>query len=204
MHQGSGDQEGLGELRLHYLGRAPLRRPAAELVTVSRGVSLDRHRCDVVQPLELQLWSRRQRGIDRRMQRPATGVRLVAQRLAAESRAQVAQQHRCIVSVGLVQLQEAKTAIEDVPRPGEPGLRQNGRENAGACRLARLQPLGQRPVQDALAIAGRLTVGDAKGGQHLFRRQPDQFAGRRGGAEDPDRRGAMPAAVERAGERNAA
>jgi hypothetical protein len=138
------------------------------------------------------------------MQWPAAGVGLVAQRLAAESRAEVAEQHRCVVPAGLVQLQEAKTAIKDVPRAGEPGLRQNGRENAGICRVARLQPLGQRPVQDALAIAGGVTVGDAEGGQHLFRRQAEQFACGRGGAEHPDRRGAMPAPVERARERDAA
>src|SRR3984893_11684889 len=132
------------------------------------------------------------------------GVGLVAQCLAAETRAQVAQEHRCVVSIGLVQLEEAETAIKDVPRAGEPGLRQQGRENAGACRLARLQPLGQRPVQDALAIAGGVTVGDAKRGQHLFPRQADQLACGRGGAEHPDRSGAMPAPVERARKRDAA
>ena len=55
-----------------------------------------------------------------------------------------------------------------------------------------------------MAIAGGVTVGDAEGGQHLFRRQADQFACGRGGAEDPDGRGAMPAPVERARERDAA
>ena len=88
--------------------------------------------------------------------------------------------------------------------PVNPVCANNRRENAGACRLARLHPLGQRPVQDALAIAGGVTVGDAEGGQHLFRRQADQFACGRGGAEHPDRRGAMPAPVERARERDAA
>jgi hypothetical protein len=110
------------------------------------------------------------------MQRPTAGIGFVAQRLAAVSRAQFAQEHRCVISVGLVQLQEAKAAIKDVTRAGEPGLRQNGRENASACRLARLHPLGQRPIQNALAIAGSVTVGDAEGAQHLFRRHADQFA----------------------------
>ena len=126
MHQGGGDQEGLGQLRLHDLGRAPLCRPAAELVAVSGGVRLDRHRFDVIGPLDFEPRSHHQRGIDHRMQWPTAGVGLVAQRLAAESRAEVAQQHRCVVSVGLVQLQEANTAIKDVPRAGEPGMRQNG------------------------------------------------------------------------------
>ena len=92
MHQGSGDQEGLGELRLNDLGRAGLRRPTAELVAVSGEVRLDRHQCDLIGPLNFELRSCRQGRIDRRMQRPATGIRFVAQRLAAESRAQVAQQ----------------------------------------------------------------------------------------------------------------
>ncbi len=55
-----------------------------------------------------------------------------------------------------------------------------------------------------MAIAGGVTEGDAEGAQHLFRRQAEEFARGRGGAEDPDRRGAMPAPVERARERDAA
>ena len=90
MHQGGGDQEGLSELRLHDLGGAALRRPAAELLAVSGGVRLDRHPFDVIGPLDIKLRSCRQRGIDRRMQRTAAGIGLVTQRLAAESRAQVA------------------------------------------------------------------------------------------------------------------
>ena len=54
-----------------------------------------------------------------------------------------------------------------------------------------------------MAVAGGVTVGDAEGGQHLFRRQADQLARRRRGAEDTDRGGAMPAPVERARERDA-
>src|SRR6516162_415414 len=171
MHQGDGDQEGLSELRLHYLGRAALRQSTAELVAVSGRVRLDRHRSDVIGPLDFELRSGYQRRIDRRMQWPAAGIGLVAQRLAAESRAQVAEENRRVVSVGLVQLEKAKAAIKDVPRTGEPGMRQNGRENTGTCRLAGLHPLGKRPVQDALAIAGDMTIGDAEGGKHLFRRQ---------------------------------
>src|SRR5271165_6964036 len=89
-------------------------------------------------------------------------------------------------------------------KPSNPWEKIMTDDAAGACRLAGLHPLGQRPVQDALAIAGGVTVGDAEGGQHLFRRQADQFACGRGGAEDPDRRGAMPAPVERARKRDAA
>ena len=55
-----------------------------------------------------------------------------------------------------------------------------------------------------MAIAGGVTIGDAEGGQHLFRRQVDQLACGRGGAKDPDRGGAMPPPVERAGERDTA
>ena len=106
--------------------------------------------------------------------------------------------------MGWYSSRKPKRPFKDVPRAGEPGLRQNSRENAGICRLARLHPLGQRPVQNALAIAGGVTVGDAEGGQHLLRRQTEQFTCGRGGAEDPDRRGAMPAPVERARERDAA
>jgi hypothetical protein len=104
----------------------------------------------------------------------------------------------------LVQLQEPETAIKDVLRAGEPGLCQHGRENTGARRLAGLHPLGQCSVQNALAIAGGVTVRDAEGGQHLLGHKPDQLACSRRGAEDPDRRGTMPAPVERAGERDAA
>jgi len=108
------------------------------------------------------------------------------------------------VPVRLIQLEEPKAAAKNVARRGEPGLRQDGREDAGGCRLAGLHPLGQRPVKNALAIAGGVAVGDAKGSQHLFRRQPDQLACRGRGAEHPHRRGAMPAPVERARERDAA
>src|SRR6516162_474921 len=204
MHQGGGDEERLSELRLDDLRWAALRRPTAELVAVSGWVRLDRHCFNVIGPLNVELRSCRQRGIDCGMQGPAARIGLVTQRLAAEGRAQVAEEHRCVAPTGLVQLEEAKTAIKDVPRAGEPGLRQHGRENARTCRLARLQPLGQRPVQDALAIAGGVTIGNAKGGQHLLRGQTDQFARSRGGAKDPHRRGAMPAPVERARERDAA
>ena len=54
MHQGGGHQERLGELRLNDLGRTPLRRAALELVGVTGGVGLDRHRRDILGPLDLQ------------------------------------------------------------------------------------------------------------------------------------------------------
>ena len=165
---------------------------------------LDRHQFDVIGPLDFELRPCRQRRIDRRMQRPTAGVGLVAQRLTAESRAQVAEEHRGVVPVRLVQLEEPETAIKNVVRPGEPCLRQNGRENASACRLAGLHPFGQCPIQNALAIAGGVAIGNAEGGEHLFRRQADQLACRRRGAEYPDRCGAMPAPIERARECNAA
>ena len=82
--------------------------------------------------------------------------------------------------------------------------RQNSGENGRARRLASLHSLGQRAVEDALPIAGRVAIGDAKGGQHLFRRQADQFARGRGRAKDPHRRGAMPTSVQRARKRDAA
>ena len=204
MHQGRGDKKGLRELRLHDLCRAVLCRPAAELVLVAGGIGLDGDRSNVVGPRDFKTRTCRQCRIDRGMQRPAAGVWLVAQRLTAESRTQVADQHRGIVPVGLIQLKEPETAIENVARPGEPGLRQDGRENAGACRLARLHPLGQRPVENALAIAGGVAVGDAEGRQHLLRCQADQLACCRGGAEHAYCRGAMPAAVERARQSDAA
>src|SRR5215469_2679433 len=56
-------------------------------------------------------------------------------------------------------------------RASELGLRQNSGENAGARRLAGLHALGQRPVEDALAIASGVAVSDPEGGEHLFRRQ---------------------------------
>ena len=71
----------------------------------------------------------------------------------------------------LVELEEPETSIKNVLRPGEPGLRQDRRENTGARRLAGLHPLGQHSVQNALAIAGGMAVGDAQGGQHLLRRE---------------------------------
>ena len=116
MHQGGGDQERLGELCLDHLGGTALRWPAAELVDVTGGVRLDRHRFNVVGPLDIEPRSRRQCGVDRCMQWPAAGVGLVAQRFAAEGRAQVAQDGRGVVPVRLVQLQEPETAIKDVPR----------------------------------------------------------------------------------------
>ena len=51
-----------------------------------------------------------------------------------------------------------------------------------------------------MPIARRLAVGDAKGVDELRRAQPQQFASRGGGAEDADKRGAVPAAIPRGGE----
>ena len=49
------------------------------------------------------------------------------------------------------------------------------------------------PFRMRIGDCGGVTLGDVEGGQYLFRHQADQFACGRGGAEDPDRRGAMPA-----------
>ena len=125
MHQGGGRQEGLGELRLDHLGRVPLRRPTLELVGMTRKVGLDRHRRDILSPLDLELCSRSQRGIDRRVQWSAARIGLVAQPLPLEDCAQIAEQHRGIVAVRLVQLEKSKAAIENVARPGKSGLCQN-------------------------------------------------------------------------------
>ena len=50
------------------------------------------------------------------MQRPAARVGVVAQRLAAEGRAQIAKQRRGGVCVRLVEFEEAEAAGEDVAR----------------------------------------------------------------------------------------
>src|SRR5262249_6930122 len=151
-----------------------------------------------------ELRSRCQCGIDGGMQWPATRVRLVAQLLAAESRAQVAEQQGGIAPVGLVELEEPETATKNVLCPGEAGVRQDRREHTGACRLAGLHPFGQCAVENALAIAGGVAIGDAKGGQHMLRREADQLPGCRGSAEYADHCGAVPTPVERARERNTA
>ncbi len=176
----------------------------AELVGVAGGIGLDRHRFDVIGPRDPQRRARRQGRVDRRVQRAAAGIGLVAQRLPAKHRAQILQKQRGVVPVRLVQLEEPEAAVEDVVRPGEPGLRQNRGEHAGARRLAGLHALGQCPVEDALAVAGGMAVGDAEGMQRLLCRQPHQFAGRGRGAEHPDRGGTVPAAVQGAGEGDAA
>jgi hypothetical protein len=93
MDQGSGHQKGLGELRLNNLGRTPLRRTALELVAVTSRGRLDRHCFDIIGPLDLKLCSCSQRGVDRRVQRPAAGIGLIAQSLSAERRPQVAKQN---------------------------------------------------------------------------------------------------------------
>ena len=143
-----------------------------ELVGVTGRVSLDRHRHDIFGPLDLQRCTCRQCGINRRVQRPAARVWLVAYPLALEDRAQVAEQHRGIVAVRLIQLEKPKAAAENVARPGEPGLRQNRREYAGAGSLAGLHPLGQGAVQNALTVPCRVTVRNAERGQHLLRLEP--------------------------------
>src|SRR5712672_3682219 len=58
-------RKGLCELRFHDLSWTALRRPAGEFVAMSGGVRLDRHRCDVIGPLDLDLRSCCKRGIDR-------------------------------------------------------------------------------------------------------------------------------------------
>src|SRR5207237_30399 len=81
----------------------------------------------LIAPLTGKRGACHQCGIDRRMQRPAAGVWLVAQLLAAKGGAEIAQQHRGVVPVRLIELEKPKAAIEYVLRPGEPGLRQHSR-----------------------------------------------------------------------------
>jgi hypothetical protein len=137
---------------------------ALELIAITCRVSLDRHGCDVVGPCDLELSARRKRGIDRRVQRSAARIGLITQRLPAIRRSQVAKQHRRVRAIRLVQFEKPEATIKDVARAGKPGLRQNGGENAGTGSLAGLQPLAQSAVQNALAVAGCLTVGDAESG----------------------------------------
>src|SRR5215472_4776336 len=136
-------------------------RPAAELVGVAGRIGLDRHRLYVTGPSDSERRPSRQLRVDRRVQRPAARIGLVTQRLPANARAKVAQQQRGIVPVRLIQLQEPETTIEDVVRPGEPSLRQDSGEHTRARCLAGLHTLGQRAVQDALAVASSVTIGDA-------------------------------------------
>ena len=91
LHQGGGDQERLGELRLDHLGRAAFDGAGGELVGVAGGVGLDRHRCDVVGRGDPECGPCRQCRIDRGVQWPAAGIGLVAQCLAAKDIAEVAQ-----------------------------------------------------------------------------------------------------------------
>ena len=67
MDQGGGHQKRLRKLRLDHLGGAPLGGAALELVAMACRISLDRHGCDIVAPRDLQLSTRRQCGIDRRV-----------------------------------------------------------------------------------------------------------------------------------------
>src|SRR4029077_10562542 len=106
-----------------------------EWIASTRRVSLDRHGRDVISLRDLELRPRRQCGVNCRVQRPAARIGLVAQRLAAERRSQIAQQRRGVGSVRLVQFEETKTAVKDVVRAGKSSLRQDRRENAGARRL---------------------------------------------------------------------
>ena len=78
-----------------------------------------------------------------------------------------------------------------------------GQDAAAGC-LAGLQALGERAIQDALAVPGGLAECDSKRIHHLLRIQANQLAGSRGGTEHAHRRGAMPAAIERRGEGHAA
>ena len=114
------------------------------------------------------------------------------------------EQHRGVGASRLVQFEKPEPANKDVVRAGKPGLCQNGGENAGAGSLAGLHPLAQGAVQNALAVTGRLAVGDAEPGQHLLRRQAQQLACRCGCTEDAHCRRAVPAAVHRTGKRDAA
>ena len=204
MYQRRGHQEGLSKLRLNDLGGTPLRRTTLELVGVTGRIGFDRHRRNILSPLDQKLCSCGQCGIDRGVQWSAARVRLVAQPLALEDCAQIAEQHRGIVAVRLIQLEKPETTAKDILRSGEARPRQHGREYAGARRLPGLHSLGQCTVQDALAIAGRVAVSDAEGSEHLLRRQLQQLACGRRGAEDADGRCAMPAAIERACQRDAA
>jgi len=135
------------------------------LVVVTGRVRLDRHRFNVVGPRDLETCSRRQRGIDGRMQRPTAGIGLVGQRLAAESRAEVAEELRGVVPVRLVQLQKPETAAKNVARAGKT------RFSPKLPRARRRSPLG-RPAS-AWSVPRPECIGDCRRrGCRRCRRRP--------------------------------
>src|SRR5271166_3855 len=123
-----------------------------------------------------------------------------AQLVAAEFRAQVFEEFRRIITVGLIQLEESEPAEEDVVRSGKALTGQDRGQYTAAGSLAGLQALGQRAIYNALAVAGGLAECDPQRIHHLLDVQSKQLAGSRRGAEHTHCRGAMPTSIDRRGQ----
>ena len=74
---------------------------------------------------------------------------------------------RQVVSVRLIHGKEAVCPSKDVFSSCKAFLGEEGRKHRAVGRLTGLETLGQRAVDDALPVSGRLTVGDAEGVDHL-------------------------------------
>ena len=138
------------------------------------------------------------------MLRATARIGFEAQLVAAEFPAQIFEEFRRIIPVRLVQLEESEPAQEDLVGTGETLAGEDRGQHAAARGLAGLQPLGQRAIDDALAVPGGLAERDPQRIHHLLHIQAKQLAGSRRGAEHAHRRGAMPTAIERRGEGHAA
>ena len=104
----------------------------------------------------------------------------------------------------LIQLEEPKSAEEDVVRAGKALGGQDRGQHAAAGGLAGLQALGQRAIHDALAVPGGLAERDTQRIHHLLHVQAEQLARGRRGAEHAHGRRAMPAAIDCRGKGHAA
>ncbi len=113
-----------------------------------------------------------ERRIDRGMVPATTRIRLEAQLCPSKRGPEFSRNRFQVVALRLIHGEKATAASEDLLRPGKSLPSQQDREHRAARRLSGLEALGQRPVENALAIASSLTVGNTEGVDHLLDIQP--------------------------------
>ena len=100
----------------------------------------------------------------------------------------------------LIEVEKAVLAFQRLLGPGDPPFGQQGREDARPGAEGGLHPLGERPFDETLCVAGHLAVDDAHGVDGLLGAQAGQLARGGRGPEVGQCRGMDPAAQRRCGQ----
>src|SRR5262245_15264703 len=132
---------------------------------------------------------------------PTTGIGLKTDLLATKNAPQIVGQFLQVIALRLVHRKKSIASGENVLGPSKTFTRQHSREHAATRSLPGLQALGERAIDNALAIASGITQGNAEGVHHLLDTQLQQFPSRGRGAKDAHGCRTMPTPIHSGGER---